>query len=238
MRIAVLSDVHGNRFALEAVLRDIHAASPDLLCNLGDCVWGSADPAGAWALQVQDAPPTVRGNTEEFLLAKPEDLQPQTRMIRNWLEKELGGVPAELRDLPLTATVAGGEVLLAHGSTTSAWDALLWTQEGGVDRLANDAELQARVAGWPGVKLVVVGHTHRELIWCRQGLTFVNAGPVSRQFQGDPAARWVLLEKQGTAWNVTFKRTEYDVEAAAQWALAHAPDGEKEAAHLRTGRLP
>lgn len=85
------------------------------MCNLGDCVWGAADPAGAWALQLRDAPPTVRGNTDEFLLADPAELQEKTRQYRKMLERELGGVPPELAALPLTTTVAGGEVLLAHG---------------------------------------------------------------------------------------------------------------------------
>lgn len=236
MRIAILSDVHGNRFALEAVLKDIHAAKPDMVCNLGDCVWGGADPAGAWALQLRECPPSVRGNTEEFLLADVNELQEKTRQYREFVKGQLGGVPAELRDLPLTATVAGGEVLLAHGSTDSAWDALFLTEKPGENRPALPGEMLERIQDWPEARVVVVGHTHRENFLCWHGVTFVNAGPVSRQFQGDPAARWVLLEKRGNVWDVTFKRCEYDSEAAAQWALAHALDGEKEAAHLRTGR--
>lgn len=60
MRLAVLGDVHGNAFALRAVLDDIRAASPDQVLNLGDTVWGCADPARAWALQQEFAPPSVR----------------------------------------------------------------------------------------------------------------------------------------------------------------------------------
>ena len=50
MRLAVLGDVHGNAFALDAVLADVRSAAPDALFNLGDTVWGGADPARAWAL--------------------------------------------------------------------------------------------------------------------------------------------------------------------------------------------
>ncbi|GAA5502480.1 hypothetical protein Dxin01_02224 [Deinococcus xinjiangensis] len=235
MNIAVLTDVHGNRFALEAVLADIRAEQPDLICNLGDCVWGGADPAGAWALQRREAPPTVRGNTDEFLLAEVSELAPQTREVRSWLEKELGGVPPELATLPLTATVAGGEVLLAHGSTNSAWDALFLTETADGVRPATPAELLLRVADWPEARVVVVGHTHRENLTVVEGITFVNAGPVSRQFTGDPAARWVLLKKHGGVWSVTFRRTEYDFEAAARWNAEHAGGGEVQ--QLRTGRV-
>ncbi|GMA14952.1 metallophosphoesterase family protein [Deinococcus metallilatus] len=237
MRVAILSDVHGNRFALEAVLADLQNAAPDVICNLGDTVWGGADPAGAWALQLHAAPPTVRGNTDEFLTAAPAELQPRTRTYRAFVERELGGVPPELAALPLTATVAGGEVLLAHGSTNSPWDALFLTGEGEGVRPALPGEMLERVAAWPGVRVVVVGHTHRENIASHRGVTFVNAGSVSRQGHGDPVARWVLLERRAGWWNVTFRRTPYDTEAAARWAEAHAPDGAQEARQLRTGLM-
>ena len=64
----------------------------------------------------------------------------------------------------------------------------------------------------------------------------VNCGAVSRQKDGSPLARWVLLEGEGDAWNVTFRRVPYDVEAAARWAEAHAQGGAQEARQLRTGR--
>ncbi|WP_216317912.1 metallophosphoesterase family protein [Deinococcus aestuarii] len=235
MRVAILSDVHGNRFALEAVLADLRSLAPDLICNLGDTVWGGADPAGAWALQMREAPPTVRGNTDEFLLADPAELDAETRVGREFLERELGGVPPELAALPVTATVADGEVLLAHGAPSSPWDALFLVKEGDAVRPALPVEMLERVAAWPAARVVVVGHTHKEQVATRRGVTFVNAGSVSRQGHGDPAARWVLLERRAGFWNVTFRRTAYDVEAAARWAEAHAPNGAQEARQLRTG---
>ncbi|WP_407543413.1 hypothetical protein [Deinococcus radiomollis] len=64
----------------------------------------------------------------------------------------------------------------------------------------------------------------------------VNVGAVSRQKDGSPLARWMLLEGEGDRWNVTFQRMAYDVEAAANWAEEYAHHGNKEAAQLRTGR--
>lgn len=238
MRLAILTDVHGNRFALEAVLEDLRAASPDAVHNLGDTVWGMADPAGAWALQREHAPPSVRGNTDEFFLADPSELEAETRTYREFLEGQLGGVPPELAALPLTATAADGEVLLAHGSTTSAWDALFVTQTEEGWRPALPGEMLERVREWPEARVVVVGHTHTEQIVSRRGVTFVNAGAVSRQKDGDPTARWVLLERRAGVWNVTFRRVPYDTEAAARWAEAHAPDGGAEAYMVRTGLRP
>lgn len=231
MRLAVLSDVHGNAYALQAVLADIRAAAPDAVYNLGDTVWGGADPARAWAEQLEHAPPTVRGNTDETVAGWHAG---RAEQWRDWVVGQLPPeVPGVLGWLPTTAQAAGGELLLAHGSLHSAWDALFVGRSGAA---ATPEELREQVREWPRARVVVVGHTHREQVACADGVTFVNVGPVSRQLQGDPAARWALLERRGPLWNVTLRRTAYDVEAAAAWALAHCPDGEKEAAHLRRGR--
>lgn len=236
MRLAVLTDVHGNAFALEAVLSDIQSTLPDAIYNLGDTVWGGADPARAWALQQEHAPPTVRGNTDEMIAGWHED---RGQPWQGWVKAQVPAqVPALLGALPTTAEVAGGEVLLAHGSVHNAWEALFDVPKDGVFFPAHPRQMLERVQEWPDVRVVLVGHTHREALACEGGVTFVNVGSVSRQFQGDPAARWVLLEKRGGEWSVGFRRVEYDVEAAARWALAHCPLGETEARHLRTGRFP
>jgi predicted phosphodiesterase len=231
MRIAILTDVHGNAYALEAVLADIRSTSPEAVYNLGDTVWGGADPARAWAMQLEQAPPTVRGNTDE-VLAGLVDRWPDERA---WLLSELDdSVPAALAALPLTASLHGGELLLAHGRPDSAWEALMY--EGSPDQPTPPAELDAQCADWPARRVVVVGHTHTELLRQWRGVSYVNAGAVSRQKDGDPSARWVLLERVAGLWNLQFRRVAYDTEAAARWALAHAPDGEQEAQVLRTGR--
>ncbi|UBV42200.1 metallophosphatase family protein [Deinococcus taeanensis] len=233
MRIAVLGDVHGNAFALEAVLADLRACAPDLTLNLGDTVWGAADPARAWALQLEHAPPTVRGNTDELVAGWHPDRFPEWQA---WVTEQLPpDLPGTLGALPTTAQRAGGELLLAHGAPHTTWDALFAGPDG---RSASPAELEARVQDFPAARVVLIGHTHQEQLRSVHGLTFVNVGAVSRQLQGDPAARWTLLERRAGQWNVTFRRVPYNVEAAAAWAAAHCPMGAQEAEHLRTGRPP
>lgn len=237
MRIAVFSDVHGNRFALEAVLRGIEAQKPDAIANLGDQVWGGADPAGAWKLQQKVGAVTVRGNTDEFLSLPLEELE-QFRALGEWLHTQLPpAAPATLMALPVVAELAGGAVVIAHGSLDNPSDALMLTREGGGARPATLAEMVKRTFAYPSAKVFVVGHTHTEMLFARDGKTFVNAGAVSRQGYGDPAARWVLLEEQNGAWSVSFRRVPYDTEAAARWALANCPVGEQEAEQLRTGKI-
>ena len=66
-------------------------------------------------------------------------------------------------------------------------------------------------------------------------MLIVNAGAVSAQIDGDPRARWTLLERRKGCWSVDFRRVVYDWNTAAEWALEHAPDAEEEAAYLLEG---
>lgn len=240
MRLALLSDVHGNRFALSAVLEDVEQAAPDAVYNLGDSVWGTADPAGAWALQAERAPVTVRGNTDERVAGRRSGKE----ALRDWLRAQLpADVPAHLAALPTFVDVAGGEVRLAHGSPRSPWEDLLLTGEEEQTRPAHFSEIRERLGDFTyeaGGRVCVVGHTHHEMLAVVDGVTMVNAGPVSRQKDGLPLARWVLLTRRNGHWTPEYRRTPYDVAAAAAWARAHGPGqyGETEAEWLLAGREP
>ncbi|UQN06704.1 metallophosphoesterase [Deinococcus sp. QL22] len=234
MRLAILSDVHGNSFALRAVLKDVQATSPDALYNLGDTVWGASDPATAWALQAEFAPPTVRGNTDERMAG----MRAGKDAMRGWVASQLpNDLAAQLGQLPTFVDVAGGEVRLAHGSPRDPWEALMLSGE--EERPATPAELRERLGKFAGA-VCVVGHTHQEMLRVQEGVSLVNAGPVSRQKDGLPVARWLLLTRQNAHWNIEFRRTPYDVQAAAAWARANAPTkiGEDEAAWLLAGQEP
>lgn len=240
MRIAIISDVHGNRFALEAVLADIGRETPDLLANLGDSVWGASDPAGAWrSLQGLDAA-TVRGNTDEMVAGRYSELcsnPDEAKPYADWLRAQLPeGAPGTLGALPLAAELADGEVVVAHGSLRDPWEPLML--EVGDEAFsqmppAAPRAIAERIAGVQA-KVIVVGHTHRELISGVRGVTVVNAGPVSRPFDQHPA-RWLLLERRNGPWNVQFRRVPYDVQAAVAWAQANSPFGEQESRLLQVG---
>ena len=236
MRIAVFGDVHGNRFALEAVVRDIEQTAPDLWVNLGDQLFGGADPAGAWAMQ-QDLKARygvteVRGNTDERL-GQPLAEDTEERGMLAWLHGVLPeGAGTYVAGLPTSAFLADGGVLAAHGSPTSAWEYLLLDQ----GRWADDEAVRERLGEAAGAAVVLVGHSHLEHVRELAGTLVVNVGAVSRQKDGNPLARWVLLEGEGQAWSVSFRRVRYDVEAASAWAEQHAYHGEQEARQLRTGR--
>ncbi len=232
-KVAIFSDVHGNAFALEAVLADISRYQIDAMGNLGDQVWGAADPARAFVMQQGLDAVCVRGNTDERMGTPLEQVN-QKKSGTEWLHSILPqGTGAYLGNLPLVAELLDGEVLLAHGALHSAWDALLLEER----HWAKPQTLLERVQNYPKAKVVLVGHTHLEYLAQLESTTFVNAGAVSNQLDGCPDARWVLLERRAGRWSVSFQRVAYDFEAAAQWALENQPDGgENEAYQLRFGR--
>ncbi len=236
MRVAVFGDVHGNRWALEAVAWDIEAHQPDAWVNLGDQLFGGADPAGAWHLQqqlkVQHGVLEVRGNTDERL-GQPLTETTEKRELLAWLHGQLpAGAGAYVAALPTAVSLADDEVLAAHGTPDSAWTYLL--RDG--KAWASDDLVRERLGDIGIARAVIVGHSHLEHVRQLGSVTVVNVGAVSRQKDGSPLARWVLLEGGDGIWTVTFRRVPYDIEAAAQWAETHAYQGMKEAHQLRTGK--
>ena len=147
MRIAVFSDVHGNGFALQAVAGDIERARPDLWVNLGDQLFGSADPAGAWRVQQQLRARfrvhEIRGNTDEVLGGR-SPAKPEQRELCEWLREQLpDGTGDTVAALPTCLNLAEGEVMAAHGTPTDPWTYLLRNKK--PERWSADSTVKKRL---------------------------------------------------------------------------------------------
>lgn len=228
LRLAVLSDVHGNAFAAEAVLQDIKRRSPDLTVNLGDQVWGQADPLRALELQRGLGAVEVRGNNDELLTLPPEELPPHKRAVGAWLAEQLP-LPERIRlaALPLNVVLVGGEVLASHGTPASPWDSLLLHYDYGTRllRRRSKAELAERLQGFGGHRVYLVGHMHRADTRRVGDTLLVASGPVNWPNDGDPRAGWTLLERRSGQWHAEHRRVAYDWDAAARWIRnSGAPD--------------
>jgi predicted phosphodiesterase len=224
MRVAVVSDIHGNLTAFEAVLADLRQTSPDLIFHGGDLPHGGSSPAEivdrirdlGWA--------GVLGNTDEMLF-DPESLtvfasrSPQLKTMWSAIEEmaaatreALGEARIEwLRGLPRKQVHA--PMALVHASPDSTWRA--------PGPEASDAELES-VYGPLGFPIAVYGHIHRSFIRRVSGMTVVNTGSVSLSYDGDPRAAYLLLDDSTPA----IRRVDYDVEreirALSTCGLPHA----------------
>ncbi len=261
MRIAAVSDIHGNLPALEAVLADIDCEDVDLIVNLGDLVSGPLWPLEtARRLMALDWP-TIRGNHERQLLSVPVEQQGDSDAQASHAlgDAEHGWLAA----LPNTLRLAG-DVQCCHGTPSSDLQYLLETVVEGFDaararrgeaaahglRAATVIEVTARIgAPLDAASVLLCGHSHvPRILPLPSGAIVVNPGSVGLPAYDDahplphwvenegPQARWALLERgAGGHWTARLRATHYDHAHAARRAEAHHRGDWADA--LRTGRV-
>lgn len=214
MRIAIVSDVHGNRTAFEAVLADLRQTSPDLVLHGGDLAEAGAGPAEI-VDRIRDLGwPGVVGNTDEMLFRResleefasqssaPPALWSAVREMAAATRETLGDERlAWLRALPRTQVY--DPFALVHSSPRSLW------RSPGPD--ASDAELES-VYSPLGRPIAVYGHIHHPYIRRVSGLTVANTGSVSLSYDGDRRASYLLLDDS----TPLIRRVEYNLEQELQ----------------------
>jgi predicted phosphodiesterase len=234
MRIAIVSDIHGNWTAFEAVLADLRQTSPDLILHGGDLADSGASPAEI-VDRIRDLGwQGVVGNTDE-LLFRPESLtdfakqsprmQPLLGVIQEMAAATCAALGEErlawLSALPRTQIHA--PMALVHASPESLWRAPAHT--------ASDGEL-ASVYAPLGQPIAIHAHIHRPYIrsvsgmgvsgMIVSGMIVANTGSVSLSYDGDRRAAYLLLDDSTPA----IRRVDYDVEreikALSASSLPHA----------------
>jgi putative phosphoesterase len=248
MRIALISDIHANVWALEAVLADVRRRGVDLIWNLGDILHGALRPRATLdLLQASGIALTIRGNQDRDLYdATPEQRAASPRLA--FMLDDLGPRPLQwLRELPATAQFED-QVLLCHGSPASDLYYLLEDVSSGSPQVRGEAEI-LRALGNVSKPVIVCGHTHiPRLVRLSTGQLIVNPGSVGLQAYRDehpcahsmqtfaPDASYAILERNhDNAWSAGFYRVPYDFSEAARTAAAH---GRADwACQISTGRV-
>ena len=247
MRVAIISDVHGNLPALEAVIKDIRVRGADLLVNLGDCVTSPLWPRETLEKLLSLALPTVRGNHDRLLSEASEaELSQSGRYAHSALKPEqralLHALPPKIEPVP--------GILAVHGTPDSDTAFLL-------DELTEDGRfvparpclLEARLGdAISKYSVVLCGHSHQpSVVLGPAGCLIVNPGSVGCPVFADipnaqnleyrsPHARYALLTKMARQWQAELIALNYDWDLAAKRALENRrPEW---AAALRTGKVP
>jgi predicted phosphodiesterase len=242
--VAVLSDVHGNLAALEAVRKALKKEKPDAVIVAGDHVMNGPDPVGVVdTLREMEASGAtiVQGNTDvavadfDYSAAFPwfTDGVPDVHVAAaEWAHDALGEDRvgwlrrlASERRLMLDDTM----VLACHaspGSQTQGFDAQL------------DPSVMLERISRTDARIICCGHTHvpevRDLGW----KIIVNDGSAGYVFDGDPTASWALVEIDGDEIRTEIRRTEFDTMAVANAISARGLAGDVyRAATVRTGKL-
>ena len=243
MRIAAVSDIHGNLFALDAVLADIERRGVDLTVNLGDIVSGPLLPRETAERLMALGLPTIRGNHErQVLTMDPARMGLSDRHAFDTLgDRECRWMEA----LPCVLSLDGGAVFLCHATPGNDVDCYL---EDLVERELRPAPLERieeRARGC-AASLILCGHSHiPKLVHLSTGQVIVNPGSVGIQAyeghdpgphrveMGAPHARYAVAERSASGWAVEFFAVAYDCDAAAR--LAEQRDRPAWVRALRTG---
>ncbi len=225
VRIAVVSDIHGNLPALQAVLADISRRGVDMVVNLGDSLSGPLLPLETAQFLMQQDWVQLAGNHERQIL----EIGPNSDASDRYAHDQL-----TLRELTWIASLKPAhqfmpDVLLCHGTPTSDHTALLQTAE----RAATGEEVKLRL-GDTQAALVVCGHSHvPRAVRSTNGQLVVNPGSVGQPAYADdypyphvvengcPDARYAIIEKQGERWIPGLFAVSYDYREMAALARSH-----------------
>jgi putative phosphoesterase len=223
MRVALFSDIHGNRIALDAVIKDAKCFGVDAFCAIGDLAAIGPEPVLVLeALAELENITIVRGNTDRYLVtgegpsptldqaqADPTlvDLHARVKASFAWTR---GFVTAAgwldwLSNLPIEATIP-----LEDDTRLVAVHASPGCDEGeGVHPGRSDAELATLFAGC-GADIVCVGHTHEPVLRHVGDTTIINLGCVSNPVAPDLRASYVILDASKRGLSVRHRRVPYD----------------------------
>jgi diadenosine tetraphosphatase ApaH/serine/threonine PP2A family protein phosphatase len=242
MRLAVISDIHANLPALEAVLAELDAAAVDEVWSLGDVVGYGAEPDECSSLVAERCPTGLVGNHDLGVVGDLElaAFSPMAAAAIRWTRRSAAATTLDyLRGLePLDEDA---EVALYHASPRDpVWEYVLAT-----DQAQECLAAQAK-------RVALIGHSHVPLFFTdgsggvqgahaeagtsleiREGRWLINPGSVGQPRDRDPRAAWLELDTD--RWEVTWHRVAYDIDGAAE-AIAAADLPEQLGRRLYEGR--
>ena len=231
MRLAIISDIHSNLEALEAVVAQIRQESVDAVLNLGDLVGYNASPNECLELLTGEKWFNLAGN-HDLALLEPERAE-NFNLIANqalmWSREQLRPAWRKfLQALPLTQEL-GGRFLACHGTPTSADTYISYHFQG--------KRVFAQMREHGQIKVCFFGHTHRRALWyrdirgtvasreitqpkvvlSREGHYLINPGSVGQPRDGNPEAAYAIFDTE--EFSIHFKSVPYDIPGAQRRIL-------------------
>jgi predicted phosphodiesterase len=245
MKIAAISDIHSNAYALKAVIADAKRRGADRMLNLGDILYGPIAPRATFDILTQHEFITICGNQDRQIYeATAEQIHSNPTM--QFIRADLGSEPLDwMASLPFDIQLTE-EIYLCHGTPGSDRTYLLENVACGYARLRSDAEIIELLNGKVS-PLILCGHTHlQRTVQLMSGQLIVNPGSVGLPAYSDcePCAHsmeshcahasYAMVEKRIEGWLVEQIKVPYDFELAVK---ASKKRGRDDWAHfLTTGK--
>ena len=218
MKLAVISDIHGNLFALEKVLEDIEHEKCDNIICLGDLAMAGPEPDKTVELVKQMNWDVVQGNTDKMIVEFNEEmfnaLKGQIPIMANALRNDAEVISDEnkeyLKNLPekLEININNTPILLVHGSPRR-----------NNEDISPDLPLEKVEEMVEGIdsRLILCGHTHLPCGYqTNSGKTVVNVGSVGRPFTEKPVSCYAIVTFDEIGFGVEHKFVEYDNVSASE----------------------
>lgn len=229
-KIAVLSDIHSNIYALKAVVEDARLRGVETFVNLGDILYGPIAPRDTFEYLKRQDFITISGNQDRQLYeAKKEKIESNQTM--KFILDELGSEPLDwLKTLPFDLEISS-DIYACHGTPNDDLEYFLEDVSSLEPKVRSDKEI-IRLLGDIASPIILCGHTHiPRCVELSTGQTIINPGSVGLQAYMDDEptqhsmenytakASYVILEKNlKKEWNISFHRVNYDVQSAVKRA--------------------
>jgi predicted phosphodiesterase len=232
VRIAIISDSHGNLTALDAVLADLDRNGPfDEILMGGDAAYGGPYPRECVDRVIESGFRTVRGNTDQMIIDAVSGAEdPHGQWVVEQLEQRhidfLNTLPIQVNVEPEDGPALG----LVHATPWSIHKSVLPDCEDDVfERMLADA----------GTHALAYGHVHVQHQRNLPTGVVVAVGSLGLPFDGDQRAMYTVIELSSRSWNVEFRRVMYDVEKAIDEARnSGSPNGAAFARNLISASRP
>jgi putative phosphoesterase len=234
MRIAALSDIHGNLLGLDACLADLESqGGADAIVVAGDLCLGGPKPKKVLQRIEEIGAACIRGNTDRYLSESTpgSKFDPVELAQIAWTRREVGERWLSwLKDLPFALRIGedNNQLLVVHANVQSD-DEHIWPD-------ADDSALQ-RLIGSDGATAIAFGHLHIPYARTWRGKLLVNVSSAGLPKDGDPRAGYAIFTERDGGWQVKHRRVAFDVKkVATQLADCGIPESAELIATLRRHR--
>lgn len=217
MKIAFISDIHGNAVALDAVLTDIQKKEIDQIFVLGDICYRGPEPKRSIDLVKSLNTKVIKGNADEWVVRGvlegevPQKALEIMNKERQWTVEQLEPADIDyLESLPtqLQVTVEGIDIIGFHATPDNLFDVVLPSAE--------DEKIESNLMKPADAHIYVYAHIHKPYIRYINGKVIMNIGSVGLPFDGLTKASYGLIEIENGNYRTSIERVSYDVEKVIQ----------------------
>ncbi|MET1029416.1 metallophosphoesterase family protein [Domibacillus tundrae] len=239
MKIAFISDVHGNAVALEAVLKDIETKRIDKIYVLGDLCYRGPEPKRSLELIQALKTDVIKGNADEWVLRGVQEGEVPNQALemmnkeREWTVSQLTKTDLDyLAQLPtdLRFDASGLAINVFHATPDSLFEVVLPSE--------SDEVIKTKLISSTDSDIYVYAHIHKPYIRYINGKMVINTGSVGLPFDGVKKSSYAIVDIEGNRVSTSIERVEYNCEKVInQYQDLNYPNAEMMCNVIRKGSI-